>query len=178
MGSRFLNLIKTRTLGGTNAATATELNAAADSVFLEPNNQAELLDITMVNEAIRSSRQNGGIPKGSLSKVVSVTVSDSITTLLQPTGEEVYQIQNITIKESSGSDATVSFALSDGTTSTLIGAFTAGANSEVSAYGPIMSSAAAHNFSSVPFLVTSGSFLVGSRDNACAVLISYHVLES
>ena len=72
MGSRFLNLIKTRTLGGTNAATATELNAAADSGFLEPNNQAELLDITMVNEAIRSSRQNGGIPKGSLSKVISI----------------------------------------------------------------------------------------------------------
>tara|TARA_Y100000401_G_scaffold97758_1_gene85225 strand:- start:1382 stop:1918 length:537 start_codon:yes stop_codon:yes gene_type:complete len=178
MGSRFLNLIKTRTLGGTNAATASELNAAADSVFLEPNNQAELLDITMVNDAIRSSRQNGGLPKGSLSKLITVTVSDSPTVLLQPTGEEIYRIQNITIKESSGSTATVTFALSDGSSSSVIGTFSAGANSEVSAYGPIMSSAAAHNFSSVPFLVTSGVYLVGSRDNECSVLIHYHVLES
>jgi hypothetical protein len=178
MSSRFLNLVKTRTLGGTNAATATELNAAADPVFLEPSNQAELLDITMVNDAIRSSRQNGGLPKGSLSKLISVTVSDSPTVLLQPTGEEIYRIQNITIKESSGSTATVTFAITDGSASSVIGTFSAGANSEVSAYGPIMSSAAAHNFSSVPFLVTSGVYLVGSRDNECSVLIHYHVLES
>ena len=178
MPSRFLRLIQTKTLGGSDAASASQLDAAADNVFLEPANQSELLDITMVNQAIQSSRQNGGIPKGSLSRVVSITVSDSPTTLLQPTGEEIYQIQTITIKESSGSTATVSFALTDGSTSSLIGAFAGGANAETSVYGPIMSSANAHNFSSVPFVVTSGAYLVGSRDNACSVLITSHVLQS
>ena len=124
------------------------------------------------------SRQNGGLPKGSLSQLTSVTVSDSVTTLLQPSNEEVYQIQNITIKEQSGATATVSFALTDGTTSSLIGNFPGAANAETSVYGPIMDSGARHNFSSVPFLITSGSYLVGSRDNECSVIISYHVLQS
>ena len=75
MSNRFLNLIKTKTLGGSSAVTATQLDNAADNVFLEPANQAELLDITMVNHAIQSSRQNAGLPKGSLSDVISVTVS-------------------------------------------------------------------------------------------------------
>ena len=66
MPSRFLRLIQTRKIGGSDQATATELDAAADTTFLEPQNQAELLDITMVNNAIQSSRQNGGLPKGSL----------------------------------------------------------------------------------------------------------------
>mgnify|MGYP003111591420 CR=1 FL=1 len=176
--SRFLNLLKTKSIGGNTQASASELNNSADSVFLEPDNLQEILQIGHVNSAIMKSRQNGGLPKGSLSQLVSVTVSDSPTVLLQPTNEEVYQIQNITIKESSGSTATVTFALTDGSSSSQIGTFSAGANSEVSAYGPIMSSANAHNFSSVPFLVTSGVYLMGSRDNECSVLIHYHVLQS
>jgi hypothetical protein len=176
--SRFLNLLKTKSIGGSNQASASELDNSANPVFLEPDNLMDILQIGHVNSAIQASRQNNGLPKGSLSAIVDVTVSDSPTTLLQPSNEEVYQIQNITIKESSGSTATVSFALTDGSTSSLIGAFAGGANAETSVYGPIMSSANAHNFSSVPFLLTSGLYLVGSRDNACSVLISYHVLQS
>jgi hypothetical protein len=178
MPSRFLRLIQTRKIGGSDQASATELDAAADTTFLEPQNQAELLDITMVNNAIQASRQNGGLPKGSLSKIVEVTVSDSPTTLLQPTNEQVFQIQNITIKESSGSTATLSLAITDGSTSTLIGSYAGGANAETSVYGPIMPSSALHNVSSVPFIITSGAYLVGSRDNACSALITYHVLQS
>ena len=178
MTSRFLRLIQTRKIGGSDQASASELDSAADTTFLEPQNQSELLDITMVNQAIQASRQNGGLPKGSLSKIVEVTVSDSITTLLQPTNEQVFQIQNITIKESSGATSTLTLALTDGSTSTMIGSFPGSANTETSVYGPIMDSGERHNFSSVPFTVTSGVYLVGSRDNACTALITYHVLQS
>jgi hypothetical protein len=166
-------LIKTKTLGGSDAVTATQLDGAADTVYLEPANQAELLDITMVNQAIQSSRQNGGIPKGSLSQIIAVTVSDSPTDILKPTGEEVYRINAITIKESSGSDATVSFGLSDGTSSMSLGQFQGQANTETNVYGPFMT-----DIASVGLIVTSGSYLVASRDNACALLVSYHVLQS
>lgn len=173
MPSRFLNLIKTKTLGGSDAVTATQLNGAADSVFLEPANQAELLDITMVNDAIQSSRQNGGLPKGSLSIIESIAVSDSDTDIVKPTGEEVYQINAITIKESSGSDAAVTFSLSNGLEQCPLGVVIGAANASTNVFGPINL-----EYASFPLIVTSSSYLIASRDNACNVIVSYHVLQS
>lgn len=173
MASRFLNLLKTKTIGGSNQASATELNNSADSVFLEPANLQELLQIGHINKAIQASRQNGGIPKGSLSVIQSVTVSDSPTVILQPTNEEVYQINAITIKESAGSTATVTFVLTDGTTSMQLGASAGSANQETNVFGPFKT-----DLGSFPLTVTSGSYLMASRDNACDLLISYHVLQS
>lgn len=171
--SRFLNLLKTKTIGGNNQASATELNNSADNVFLEPENLQELLQIGHINKAIQSSRQNGGIPKGSLSTISSVTVSDSPTVILQPAAEEVYQINAMTIKESAGSTAVVSFFLYDGTTSMSLGSATGAANQETNAFGPLKT-----DLGSFPLTITSGSYLMASRDNACTLLISYHVLQS
>ena len=173
MTSRFLNLLKSKQLGGSNQPSATELNESEDSVFLEPSNLSELLQIGHINSAIIASRQNGGIPKGSLSKVVSITVSDSPTILLQPTAEEVYQINAITIKETAGSTATVTFVLTDGSTSMQLGSSAGSANQETNVFGPFKT-----DLGSYPLTATSGSYLMGSRDNECTVLISYHVLQS
>ena len=79
MASRFLNLLKSKTIGGNAQASATELNNAADSVYLEPKNLGDLLQVGHINSAIIASRQNGGLPKGSLSVVKSVSISDSPT---------------------------------------------------------------------------------------------------
>lgn len=173
MTSRFLNNLKTKQIGGDNQATATELDNSADSVFLEPANLSELLQIGHINKSIQASRQNGGIPKGSLSVVESVSVSDSPTNILKPTNEQVYQINAITIKESSGSDSTVSFYLSNGIENCKLAAIVGAANAETNAFGPLNL-----EFASFPLIVTSGSYLVASRDNACTVIISYHVLQS
>lgn len=171
--SRFLNLLKTKSIGGSNQASATELNQSADSVFLEPDNLMDILQIGHINNAIQASRQNNGIPKGSLSQIIEITVADSPTVLLQPTNEEVYQITAITIKESAGAVATVTFALTDGSTSMQLGSQAGSANQETNVFGPFKT-----DLGSYPLVVTSGSFLMGSRDNACTVLISYHVLQS
>jgi hypothetical protein len=173
MPSRFLRLIQTRKIGTDDQPTASELDDASKNTFLEPQNQAELLDITMVNTAIQSARQNGGLPKGSLSNIIEVTVSDSPTTLLQPTNEQVYQVNAITIKESSGSTATVTFALTNGTASMQLGSQAGSANQETNVFGPFKT-----DLGSYPLTITSKSYLMGSRDNACTVLISYHVLQS
>ena len=171
--SRFLNLLKTRTIGGSTQATASELNNSADNVFLEPDNLQDILQVGHINKAIQASRQNGGLPKGSLSTISSVSVSDSPTVILQPSNEEVYQINAITIKESAGSTAVVSFFLYDGTTSMALGSGTGAANQETNVFGPFKT-----DLGSFPLTVTSGSYLMASRDNACNLLISYHVLQS
>lgn len=171
--SRFLNLLKTKTLGGNSQASATELNNSADSVFLEPDNLMDLLQIGHINSAIQASRQNNGLPKGSLSEIIEITVSDAPTTLLQPTNEEVYQITAITIKESAGATATVTFALTDGSASMQLGSQAGSANQETNVFGPFKT-----DLGSYPLVLTSKSYLMGSRDNACTVLISYHVLQS
>jgi len=171
--SRFLNLLKTKTIGGSNQASATELNNSADSVFLEPDNLMELLQIGHINSAIQASRQNNGLPKGSLSEIIEIAVADTPTTLLQPTNEEVYQITAITIKESSGATATVTFALTDGSASMQLGSLAGSANQETNVFGPFKT-----DLGSYPLVLTSKSYLMGSRDNACTVLISYHVLQS
>lgn len=171
--SRFLNLLKSKTIGGNSQASATELDNSADSVFLEPDNLQEILQIGHINKAIQASRQNGGIPKGSLSVVKSITVSDSPTVILQPSNEEVYQINAMTIKESAGSTATVTFVMTDGSTSMQLGASAGSANQETNVFGPFKT-----DLGSYPLIVTSGSYLMASRDNACSLLISYHVLQS
>lgn len=171
--SRFLNLLKTKSIGGSNQASATELNQSADSVFLEPDNLMDILQIGHINNAIQASRQNNGIPKGSLSKIAKVTVSDSPTVLLQPTNEEVYQIVAITIREGAGAVATVTFALTDGAESLQLGSQAGSASQDTNVFGPFKT-----DLGSYPLVVTSGSYLMGSRDNACEVLISYHVLQS
>lgn len=171
--SRFLNLLKTKSIGGSNQASATELNNSADLVFLEPNNLMDILQIGHVNHAIQASRQNNGIPKGSLSVVKSITVSDTPTIILQPSNEEVYQINAMTIKETSGSTATVTFVMTDGTTSMQLGSSAGSANQETNVFGPFKT-----DLGSFPLTVTSGSYLMASRDNACTLLISYHVLQS
>lgn len=171
--SRFLNLLKSRTIGGDTQATATELNNSADSVFLEPDNLQDILQVGHINKAIQASRQNGGLPKGSLSDVISVTVSDSPTVILQPSNEEVYQINAMTIKESAGLTATVTFVLTDGTTSMQLGSSAGSASQETNVFGPLKT-----DLGSYPLTVTSGSYLMASRDNACELLVSYHVLQS
>ena len=131
------------------------------------------MQIGHINNAIQASRQNGGIPKGSLSQIDSVTVSDSPTVILQPTNKEVYQINAITIKETAGNTATVTFVLTDGTTSMQLGSSAGSPNQETNVFGPFKT-----DLGSFPVTVTSGSYLMASRDNACDLLISYHVLQS
>jgi len=175
MASRFLNLLKSRQIGGTNQATANELDSAADPVFLEPKNLGDILQVGHINKAIQTSRQNGGMPKGSLSVVETVSISDSITDLVKPSDEQVYQIQSITLKAAGGgSDIAYQVYLSDGTTSAVIAAGTAGAGGSTVIFSPIN----ADNSGGVPFNITSGCYLVAQAASTLPADVSYHVLQS
>jgi len=175
MGSRFLNLLKSRQIGGTNQAKANELDSAADPVFLEPKNLGDILQVGHINKAIQASRQNGGMPKGSLSVVETVSITDSITDVIKPGDEQVYQVQSITLKApGSGSDIAYQLMLSDGTTSAVIAAGTAGAGGTVVAFSPINDS----NSGGVPFNITSGCYLVAQAAATLPADVAYHVLQS
>ena len=175
MKNRFLRLLKNRTLGGSRAPTATQLNAAADTVFMEPANYQDILQVSHVNQALQATRQNNGIPKGSLSVVESVTVSDSETDIVKPTGEQVYLLTAITPKApGSGSDISFELRLSDGTSSCKIYGGTAGAGGS----NPVLSVMDNQIGTGVPLLLTSGSYLVGQAAASLPVELSYHVLQS
>jgi len=175
MASRFLNLLKSKTIGGSSQASSTELDNAADSVFLEPSNLQDLLQVGHINAAIQNSRQNNGIAKGSLSVVTTVNITDSTTNLILPTNEQVYQVNSITMKApGGGSDIAYQIMLSDGTTAAVIAAGTAGAGGSVVVFSPINDA----NSGGVPFQITSKCYLVALAASTLPCDVSYHVLQS
>lgn len=168
MKSRFLNLLKTRTIGGATAPTATELDGAADSVFLEPANLQEILQVGHVNQAIQRSRQNNGLPKGTLSEVTTVTVGDSPGTILQPAGEAVYQIISIDVTEASGSDRAISIFVSDGNTGVLTISGTAASSATT----------ILHSVKDPPFLISKKMYLTGLAAADVSVKVAFHQLQT
>lgn len=168
MKSRFLNLLKTRTIGGSTAPTATQLNNAADSVFLEPANLQDILQVGHVNQAIQRSRQNNGLPKGTLSEVTTLTVGDSPGTILQPAGEAVYQVISIDVTEGSGSDRAISIFVSDGSNGVLTISGTAASSSTT----------ILHSVKDPPFNITKGLFLTGVAAADVTVKVAYHKLQT
>lgn len=175
MTSRFLNLLKTKTIGGSSQATATELDDSADSVFLEPSNLGDILQVGHINSAIQASRQNSGLPKGSLSVVSTVSIGDSQTNLAVPSNEQVYSINAITLKNGGGSTIDYEIRLTDGTTAMVIASGTAPAGANTVIYSPIATSSAAPG---TKFLITSKSYLVAIAASTLPCDLSYHVLQS
>ena len=168
MKSRFLNLLKTRTIGGSSAPTATQLDNAANSVYLEPNNLQDILQVGHVNQAIQRARQNNGLPKGTLSEVTTLTVGDSPGTILQPAGEAVYQVISIDVTEGSGSNRAISIYVSDGS------------NGVLTISGTAASSATTvlHSVKDPPFNITKGLFLTGVAAADVTVKVAYHKLQT
>jgi len=168
MKARFLNLLKTRTIGGSAAPTATQLNNAANSVFLEPSNLQDILQIGHVNQAIQRSRQNNGLPKGTLSEVTTLTVGDSPGTILQPAGEAVYQVISIDVTEASGSNRAISIYVSDGSNGVLTISGTAAASATT----------VLHSVKDPPFNISKGLFLTGVSAADVTVKVAYHKLQT
>lgn len=168
MKSRFLNLLKGRTLGGSRAATASELDGAANPVFLEPANLGDILQVGHINAAIQRSRQNNGLPKGTLSEVTTLTVNDSPGTILQPAGEAVYQVTSIDITEGAGSTPAVTIYLSDGSTGVVTITGTAVANATTTLF----------SVKDPAFTISKGLFLTGVAASDVTMKVAYHVLQS
>jgi len=168
MKSRFLNLLKSRTIGGSSAPTASQLNNAADSVFLEPANLGDILQVGHVNQAIQRSRQNNGLPKGTLSEVTTLTVGDSPGTILQPPGEAVYQVISIDVTEASGSNRAISIYVSDGSNGVLSISGTASASATT----------VLHSVKDPPFNISKGLFLTGVAAADVTVKVAYHKLQT
>lgn len=175
MSSRFLNLLKSKTMGGSSQASSTELDNAADSVFLEPSNLQDILQVGHINAAIQNSRQNNGIAKGSLSVVETVTITDSQTNVVVPSDEQVYRVNAITLKNGGGSTIDYEIRLTDGTTAMVIASGTAAANQNTVIYSPLANSSAAPG---TEFIVTSKAYLVAIAASSLPCDVSYHVLQS
>ena len=168
VSSRFLNLLKSKQIGGSNAPTATQLDNAANPVFLEPENLQDILQVGHVQQAIQRTRQNNGLPKGTLSEVTTLTVGDSPGTILQPAGEAVYQVVAIDATEASGSDRAISIFVSDGNAGVLCTSGTATASTTT----------ILHSVKDPPFTISKGLFLTGLAAADLTVKVAYHVLQT
>jgi hypothetical protein len=166
--SRFLSLLKSKQIGGSNAPTASELDNASNPVFLEPENLQDILQVGHVQQAIQRSRQNNGLPKGTLSEVTTLTVGDAPGTILQPSGEAVYQIVAIDATEGAGSDRAISIYVSDGSNGVLATAGTVTASSTVTL----------HSIKDPPFLISKGLYLTGLAAGDVTVKVAFHKLQT
>ena len=92
------------TLGGSNAATATNITRQTNPIHIQSSNRQALSDTVLINEA---SMRDGGVIPGS-GDVNAITVSDDTrTTLKQPNFGEVVQVMAIDATVTGGSGSRV-----------------------------------------------------------------------
>ena len=99
------DLLATQQLADT---TLEQIDKSAKNTFVQGKNVSFWADVITVSRAIKESRQYGsGLPIPELSGMQSVTVADSASGTIKPTGTEIWQLQSINLDNCSA-------ALTDG----------------------------------------------------------------
>jgi hypothetical protein len=120
---RFLQNLKQKTVAGSSGPSSAELQQSGETIYLENPNIRDLEELILVQKAHAYQTQNGaGLPHPGLSAVSSASIPDSgtATSVLVPTDFQVFNIVALTLKNASGSDASVQVSISDGTTSLVL----------------------------------------------------------
>lgn len=163
---RFFETLKGLKIAGTGGATSSQRKNAGDPIFLDSASKRDLEELTLVQTAYGLQHANrGGNPFGSRSTVATVTVSDSLTTILQPEKEQVYEVVAVAMTNATAGTLTGNLVLSDGTTALQIvtGSVSAGASATI--YGPT---------DGPPIPITSGLYLQGLNTGSMTVTVAYH----
>ena len=116
---RFLRNLKQKTIAGAGGPTSAELRDSGQTLFIESRNLDELDELILIQRAHELQLLNQGIIHPGLSTILETTVNDSGTpvNLKVPVNQEVFQMQILAIKNTSGGAAAVTIAATDGTTS-------------------------------------------------------------
>jgi hypothetical protein len=163
---RFFDVLKGLRIGGTDGVTSSQRLNAGNPIFLDQMSKRDLEELVLVQSAYGLQHANkGGIAFGSRSAVTTATVSDSITTVLQPQKEAVYDIVAVAMTNATGGDLTGNLILSDGSTAVQIVTGTVSSGSSATIYGPTDGS---------PIRVTSGLFLQALNTGSMTVTVAYH----
>jgi len=179
--SRFFELLKLKTLAGSQGPTSAELQSAGQTIFIEKPNQRELEDLITVQKAHYFQTQNGaGLPHPGLSSVVSTNIPDSgtATSVLVPTDFQVLNVIALTLKNASGGDASVQVTLTDGTTSCVLAAGTVGDGGELPIITPLVVNSALGAGSGSAGIKLDSSLQIKVASNAnISSIVAYQTLS-
>lgn len=173
MSGRFLNLLKQKTLAGSNGPTSAQLQSAGETIYIEQPNLRDLEHLIIVQSAHSLQTQNGaGLPHPGLSAIDSVAVSDTgVTTVKQPANFEILQVAYLAIKNDTGGDSSTSLSLTDGTTSVPLYSGTGTAGQTTTIFSPLSTNL------QQPFNIDSSFYIQAATDVAVTILIGYRTLS-
>jgi hypothetical protein len=173
MSGRFLNLLKQKTLAGSNGPSSAQLQSAGETIYIERPNLSDLEEVILVQSAHAFQTQNGaGLPHPGLSAIESVAVSDSgVTTVKQPANFQILQVAYLAIKNEGGGDSSTQLSLTDGTTSVPLFSGTGTAGQTTTIFGPLSTNL------QQPFNIDSSFYIQAATDVAVNILIGYRTLS-
>jgi hypothetical protein len=173
MSGRFLNLLKQKTLAGSNGPSSAQLQSAGETIYIEQPNLRDLEEVILVQSAHAFQTQNGaGLPHPGLSAIESIAVSDSgVTTVKQPANFQILEVAYLAIKNDTGGDSSTSLSLTDGTTSVPLFQGTGTAGQTTTIFGPLTTNL------QQPFKIDSSLFIQCATDVAVTILIGYRTLS-
>jgi hypothetical protein len=179
--ARFLNNLKQKTVAGSRGPSSSELQSAGETIFLENPNIPDLEELIMVQKAHAYQTQNGaGLPHPGLSQIESTSIPDSgaHTAIVSPTNYQVFNVVAITLKNASGSDASVQVNLTDGSSAVTLAAGTVGDGGELPIITPLnMTSALGAGSASSGIMVDSSLYLTVASNQNIVANVAYQVLS-
>lgn len=175
---RFFRSLKTLKIAGAGAPTSTQLQEAGQSIYIEKTNSKDLGELILVQKANILQHQNQTLPHPGLSAIATSTIPDSgaPTEIKTPVDFELLEVGMLAIKNTSGGSASVTVALTDGTTSVIIwsAAVANGATSVI--LNPLGFSGATDELA-LPFIIDSGLYIMASSDAEVTALMGYRTLS-
>lgn len=177
---RFYSNLKQKTIAGDTSPTSAQLRDTGQTIFIEARNQSDLGELILVQKANILQHQNGRLPHPGLSEIKETAISDSgVPADVEPVPKsfEVFEVCLLTVKNTSGGSASVTIAITDGTTSIpLIAGLSVGNGTTSIIVSPLAFDGSTSN-TNTPFLLDSSLYLMASSDAAVTVQLGYRTMS-
>lgn len=175
---RFFRNLKQLKIAGAGAPTSAQLQETGQSIFIEKANQSDLGELILVQKANILQHQNQTLPHPGLSAISSSTIPDSgvPAEIKTPVDFEIFEVAMLAIKNTSGGSASVTIALTDGTTSVIVWSGAVGNGVTQVIVNPLAFGGSTDTLS-LPFKLDSGLYLLASSDAEVTALMGYRVLS-
>jgi hypothetical protein len=177
---RFYSNLKQKTIAGSNGPTSAQLRDTGQSIFIESRNQSDLGELILVQKANILQHQNGKLPHPGLSAIAETSISDSGTPQdIDPVASsfEVFEVALLAVKNASGGSASVTIAITDGTTSVpLISGLSVSNGTTSILVSPLAFDGSTSN-TNTPFLIDSSLKLMASSDANVTIQLGYRTMS-
>tara|TARA_Y100000004_G_C8936948_1_gene422515 strand:+ start:159 stop:704 length:546 start_codon:yes stop_codon:yes gene_type:complete len=177
---RFYSNLKQKTIAGDTSPTSAQLRDTGQTIFIESRNQSDLGELILVQKANILQHQNGRLQHPGLSEIKETAISDSgVPADVEPVPKffEVFEVCLLSVKNTSGGTASVTIALTDGTTSVpLISGLSVTNGSTSILVSPLAFDGSTSNTNS-PFTIDSSLYLMASSDASVTVQVGYRTMS-